>query len=107
MATDSDVAVTYRGLAAILSSVANHTKIADSAAVANNQQQFSNPAYVLMQFFGYLRRNPDDVPDGNLNGYNFWLNELNSGTKTTFDMVDAFTSSIEYRARFFNSPFCN
>lgn len=82
-------------------------KIVESNAVANNQQQFVNPAYVLMQFFGYLRRNPDDAPDGNLNGYNFWLNELNSGTKNTFEMVDAFISSIEYRSRFFSAPFCN
>jgi hypothetical protein len=34
-------------------------------------------AFVLMQYFGYLRRNPDDAPDGNFNGYNFWLNKLN------------------------------
>lgn len=82
-------------------------KVAESSAVANNQQQFVNPAYVLMQYFGYLRRNPDDAPDGNLDGFNFWKNELNSGTKNSFEMVDAFISSGEYRERFFNSPFCN
>ena len=76
-------------------------------AVAANQQLFVNPAYVLMQYFGYLRRNPDDVPNGNLDGYNFWLNELNSGIKSTFEMVDSFISSPEYRARFFDPPFCN
>jgi subtilisin family serine protease len=81
-------------------------KIAESSAVANSPQ-FFNGAYVLMQYFGYLRRNPDDAPDGNLSGYNFWLGQLNSGTKTTFDMVDAFISSGEYRDRFFASPFCN
>lgn len=80
--------------------------IATSSAVANNLPKFYNPAYVLMQYFGYLRRNPDDAPDGNLSGFNFWLNELNSGTKTTFEMVDAFISSSEYRERFFKSPFC-
>jgi len=81
-------------------------KIAESSAVANSPQ-FFNGASVLMQYFGYLRRNPDDAPDGNLSGYNFWLGQLNSGTKTTFDMVDAFISSGEYRDRFFASPFCN
>jgi hypothetical protein len=81
-------------------------KIAESGAVANSPQ-FFNGAYVLMQYFGYLRRNPDDAPDGNLSGYNFWLGQLNNGTKTTFDMVDAFISSGEYRDRFFASPFCN
>jgi subtilisin family serine protease len=82
-------------------------KIAESNAINNNQQGFINPAYVLMQYFGYLRRNPDDVPDGNLDGYTFWLTDLNNGTKNSFEMVDAFISSIEYRARFFNGPFCN
>jgi len=60
-----------------------------------------------MQYFGYLRRNPDDFPDGDLDhGFNFWLHELNFGPKTTFEMVDAFISSPEYRARFFEGPFC-
>jgi len=81
-------------------------KIALSSAVANDQQKFYNPAYVLMQYFGYLRRNPDDAPDGNLSGYNFWLNQLNSGTKTTWDMVNAFIVSGEYRNRFYLAPFC-
>lgn len=67
---------------------------------------FFNRAYVLMQYFGYLRRNPDDAPDFNLNGYNHWLNELNSGTKTNWDMVRAFIESFEYRDRFFKAPFC-
>jgi len=81
-------------------------KIAESSAVANSPQ-FYNRAYVLMQYFGYLRRNPDDAPDGDLDhGFNFWLDQLNNGPKTTFDMVDAFISSIEYRARFFEAPFC-
>ena len=29
------------------------------------------PAFVLMQYFGYLRRNPTDPPDSNDNGYQF------------------------------------
>jgi hypothetical protein len=82
-------------------------KVALSNAIGSNLPRFFNPAYVLMQYFGYLRRNPDDDPDGNLNGFNFWLNELNSGVKTSFDMVNAFISSIEYRERFFKPPFCN
>ncbi|PYS59587.1 MAG: hypothetical protein DMF76_16055, partial [Acidobacteria bacterium] len=36
-----------------------------------------NRAFVQMQYFGYLRRNPDDAPDGSMSGYNFWLNKLN------------------------------
>jgi hypothetical protein len=38
-----------------------------------------NEAFVLTQYFGYLRRNPADAPEQNLNfdGYNFWLSKLN------------------------------
>ena len=37
-----------------------------------------NPSFVLMQYFGYLRRNPDDSPDANFAGYDFWLNKMNT-----------------------------
>ena len=64
-------------------------------------------AFVLMQYFGYLRRNPDDVgfdgnPDPNFNGFNFWLNKLNefNGNFIDAEMVKAFIVSIEYRQRF-------
>ena len=61
-----------------------------------------NRAFVLMEYFGYLRRNPDDPPDNNLNGYNFWLNKLNefNGNFVNADMVKAFIKSTEYRRRF-------
>jgi hypothetical protein len=62
------------------------------------QQEF-NAAFVLMQFFGYLRRNPSDPPDNNLNGYNFWLNDLNQSHDQNH-MVSAFIHSTEYRGRF-------
>jgi CSLREA domain-containing protein len=54
------------------------------------------PAFVQMQYFGYLRRDPDDE------GYNFWLGKLNSfdGDYVAAEMVKAFITSIEYRARF-------
>ena len=61
-----------------------------------------NRAFVLMQYFGYLRRNPDDPPDNNLDGLNFWLGKLNqfNGNFIDAEMVKAFISSIEYRQRF-------
>jgi autotransporter-associated beta strand protein len=66
------------------------------------QQKEFNSAFVLMQYFGYLRRNPDDAPDNNLDGFNFWLNKLNqfNGNFIAAEMVKAFISSIEYRQRF-------
>jgi subtilisin family serine protease len=68
-----------------------------------------NRAFVLMQFFGYLRRNPNDAPDSDYTGYDFWLTKLNSFTvpgddplvrAQKADMVKAFITSGEYRQRF-------
>lgn len=47
--------------------------------VAENRQLYRqqyDAAYVLMHYFGYLRRSPDDPPDNNLEGFNFWLQDL-------------------------------
>jgi hypothetical protein len=65
-------------------------------------QQELNKAFVLMQYFGYLRRNPDDEPDLDFSGYNFWLSKLNqfNGNFIDAEMVKAFIISTEYRKRF-------
>jgi glucose/arabinose dehydrogenase len=64
----------------------------------------TNRAFVLMQYFGYMRRNPDDAPEPNLDfaGYNFWLAKLDSfgGDYRRAEMVRAFIASDEYRNRF-------
>jgi hypothetical protein len=61
-----------------------------------------NRAFVLAQYFGYLRRNPNDPQDTDYTGYDFWLTKLNqfNGNYITSEMVKAFISSIEYRQRF-------
>ena len=61
-----------------------------------------NRAFVLMQFFGYLRRNPNDLPDTDYSGYEFWLAKLNQfgGDFAKAEMVKAFIVSSEYRLRF-------
>jgi len=61
-----------------------------------------NRAFVLMQYFGYLRRNPNDSPDPNHTGYEFWLNKLNqfAGNFVNAEMVKAFIVSGEYRGHF-------
>lgn len=61
-----------------------------------------NRAFVLMQYFGYLRRNPNDPQDTDYSGYDFWLTKLNqfNGNYINAEMVKAFLSSIEYRQRF-------
>src|SRR5258705_4559365 len=67
-------------------------------------QQEKNRAFVLMEYFGYLRRNPNDPPEVGLNfdGYNFWLGKLNefNGNFVDAEMVKAFIVSGEYRHRF-------
>jgi hypothetical protein len=61
-----------------------------------------NRAFVLVQYFGYLRRNPNDAPDTNHTGFDFWLGKLNqfNGDYIAAEMVKAFISSSEYRQRF-------
>ena len=74
-----------------------------------------NPAFVLMQYFGYLRRDADDAPDNNFNGYDFWLAKMDQfsvpgenvrddrvalARVKRADMVKSFIVSVEYRARF-------
>jgi hypothetical protein len=65
-------------------------------------QQETNRAFVLMQYFGYLRRSPNDLPDSDFAGYNFWLDKLNqfNGNFVNAEMVKAFLNSDEYRHRF-------
>jgi hypothetical protein len=55
-----------------------------------------NEAFVMMEYFGYLRRDPD------ADGYQFWLNKLNQfgGNFEQAEMVKAFIVSGEYRDRF-------
>jgi Tol biopolymer transport system component len=74
-------------------------RVAENAVLA--RQEF-NKAFVLMQYFGYLRRNPNDAPDNNFDGYNFWLAKLNqfNGNFINAEMVKAFLDSGEYRLRF-------
>ncbi|HYN26216.1 MAG TPA: hypothetical protein VES69_14410 [Pyrinomonadaceae bacterium] len=67
---------------------------------ANLQQREFNKAFVLMEYFGYLRRNPDDAPDTNFDGWQFWLNKLNQPNGNFEEMVKAFIVSSEYRGRF-------
>ena len=61
-----------------------------------------NRAFVLMQFYGYLRRDPNAPPDTDYSGYQFWLNKLNqfNGDYKAAEMVKAFLSASEYRKRF-------
>ncbi len=63
-----------------------------------------NRAFVLTEYFGYLRRNPD------MNGFNFWLNAINNNAGFNLQtaagqnaMVCSFLTSQEYQERFSNA----
>jgi hypothetical protein len=73
--------------------------VAEDADLNNSEK---NRAFVLMQYFGYLRRNPNDPQDSDYGGYSFWLGKLdeNNGDFVAAEMVKAFITSTEYRRRF-------
>jgi hypothetical protein len=76
-------------------------RVAENAELERRER---NRAFVLMEYFGYLRRNPSDAPEANLNyaGWNFWLGKLDEfdGNFVAAEMVKAFLDSVEYRNRF-------
>jgi hypothetical protein len=54
-----------------------------------------NPAFVLMQYFGYLQRDVDPA------GYDFWLDIVNNREPNNYrGLVCAFITSREYQLRF-------
>ena len=73
--------------------------VAEDSDLKTNE---NNRAFVLMQYFGYLRRNPNDAPDNDHSGWKFWLDKLNAngGDFHSAQMVTAFIVSIEYKDRF-------
>jgi hypothetical protein len=72
---------------------ATFRKVVDSQSVRNAEFR---GAFVLLQYFGYMRRDPDQA------GYDFWLGKLNehNGNYVSAEMVKAFITSSEYRERF-------
>src|SRR5213076_1043920 len=102
-ASDRAAAINEFGSAAAASDVAARARaLRDVAENSLLQQQEFNRAFVLMQFIGYLRRNPNDSPDSDYTGFDFWLTKLSqfNGNFVSAEMVKAFLSSDEYRQRF-------
>jgi hypothetical protein len=111
-ASERQAAITAYGSGNTVGRAAALKSVIDSDSVYNAQY---NPAFVLMQYFGYLRRDADDPPDNNFVGYDFWLAKLNQFTVAgenvrddrvalarvkRADMVKSFLVSAEYRGRF-------
>jgi hypothetical protein len=71
--------------------------IRDLTTLDTVQNANYNSAFVLVEYFGYLHRNPDEQ------GYNFWLNVLNTSDANNYrGMVCSFITSAEYQHRFSN-----
>ena len=90
---ETDEAVVAFGSGGTAGRAAALRKVAESGSLTRAE---FNPSFVLMEYFGYLRRDPDE------SGYQFWLSKLNQfgGNYIDAEMVKAFISSDEYRARF-------
>ncbi|HYJ03830.1 MAG TPA: hypothetical protein VEX43_01770 [Chthoniobacterales bacterium] len=70
-------------------------------AIVNNPvfaAKEQNRSLVLLHYFGYLHRNPDDLPDTNMEGFNFWLKEVET-TGEVDRLTRAFMASIEHREK--------
>ncbi|MDX6270760.1 MAG: hypothetical protein QOD28_1983 [Acidobacteriota bacterium] len=68
-------------------------EIVESTQFAGHVPTF-NRAFVLAEYFGYLRRNPDTA------GYNMWIAYMNANPADFRTMVNGFVNSVEYRQRF-------
>ena len=94
-ATETQQAVdAYNGAAnSTAGRIAAFRNVTDSTSVRDGEFR---AAFVLLQYFGYLRRDPDQP------GYAFWLAKLNqfNGNFVTAEMVKAFINSDEYLQRF-------
>lgn len=64
--------------------------IAESAEVYG---KYYNQAFVVMQYFGYLRRDPDAL-------YLDWIKVLDANPSDSRHMINGFVNSLEYRQRF-------
>ncbi len=65
-------------------------QVAEGSEVYN---KYYNQAFVVMQYFGYLRRDPDIL-------YLDWIRTLDANPADSRHMINGFVNSIEYRQRF-------
>lgn len=68
-------------------------KVVDDPRLVQKEQ---NRSLVTLHYFGYLRRNPEDPPDGDLRGFNFWLSEQERRPDVN-KLSTAFREGFEYQ----------
>ena len=86
--------------ATLVDDLANHreTRAGALLKIVNDQrfvEKENDRSLLLLYYFGYLRRNPDDPPDRDLRGFNFWLTEMRKHHDVGRISL-AFQSSTEY-----------
>lgn len=59
-------------------------------------QRENSRSLVLLHYFAYLRRNPEDPPDNSFNGFNFWVDDLERNHDLD-KLASAFKDSGEYK----------
>ena len=96
----SDDAALRQRLTGVLSS--GHATRAGTLLMLAEEPRFAererNRSLVLLHFFGYLLRNPDDPPDNDLRGLMHWVGDLDRGGDPA-KLPLAFKESVEYRIR--------
>ena len=111
-AAERQAAVDVYGVGDTRGRAAAMRAVMESAGVFRH---YYNRAFVLSEYFGYLRRDPSDAPDTNWSGYDYWLRKMDEHSLPAEDvtreadafarvsrgeMVRAFIESLEYRQRF-------
>jgi Domain of unknown function (DUF4394)/Calx-beta domain len=94
---ESTAGITIPNKAALIASLNNGSKtranvLREVAEGTEVSVKFFNKAFVVMEYFGYLRRNPDAL-------FLNWINTLNT-TGDYRSLVNGFVNSPEYRSRF-------
>ncbi|HEY9405301.1 MAG TPA: Calx-beta domain-containing protein [Pyrinomonadaceae bacterium] len=81
---EADLIAGRRFIPGVLRAIAEHPNV---------EAAHYNEAFVTMQYFGYLKRDPEEE------GFQNWLRVINRGDGYRV-MVHGFVNSVEYRARF-------
>ena len=98
-ALEANAEVTLTNKAALVAALDGNQKtreqvLSEILQLQSVTDKFFIRAFVAMQYFGYLRRDPDTI------GYNNWLTTLTADPSNFRHMIFGFVYSTEYRQRF-------
>lgn len=90
--TDEREKITNRLIKGEISRAAVLAKIIDDPRFIEAERSRS---FIVLHYFAYLHRNPDDSPDNNLNGLEFWIGDLERNHDPS-KIADAFKNAHEH-----------